>query len=124
VSEERDPDVVFEALCSNHAREILVAAEDEPRSARSLAERCGTSLPTVYRRVNALVEQDLLEEVVRVADDGNHYTLYVSNLETIRLDVERTGFSATVRLKRDIVDRFGAFWRDLGDRPEEVGRTR
>ena len=78
----------------------------------------------VHRRVNALVEQDLLEEVVRVADDGNHYTLYVSNLETVRLDIERTGFSATVRLKRDIVDRFGAFWRDLGDRPEEVGRTR
>lgn len=48
MSEARDPDAVFEALCSNHAREILVAAEDEPRSAQSLAERCGTSLPTVY----------------------------------------------------------------------------
>lgn len=121
MSEERDPDAVFEALCSNYAREILVAAEDEPRSAQHLAEQCDTSLPTVYRRVNALVEQNLLEEVTRIAADGNHYTLYVSNLETVRLDVERTGFSATVRLKHDIVDRFGEFWRDLGDRPEEVG---
>jgi DNA-binding IclR family transcriptional regulator len=120
VTKERDPDAVFEALCSDNAREILVATEDEPRSAQSLADQFDTSLPTVYRRVNTLVEQDLLEETTQIADDGNHYTLFVSNLETLQFDVERTGFSVAVRLKRDIVDRFGEFWRDLGDHSEEV----
>ena len=120
MSEERDPDAIFEVLCSNHAREILIAADDEPCSAQNLAERCDTSLPTIYRRVNELVEHNLLEEVTQIADDGNHYTLYVSNLDTIRFDVEQTGFNATVSLRQDIIDRFGNFWRELGDHSEEI----
>jgi DNA-binding IclR family transcriptional regulator len=114
VSEKRDPDAMFAALCSDDAREILVAAHAEPRSAEEFAEHCDVSLPTVYRRVNTLVEQDLLRENVQIDPDGNHYTLYVSNLDSLEFVLEAAGFVASVRLRRDIVDRFGEFWRDLG----------
>lgn len=105
---------MFDALCSDHAREILIATHSEPRSAEELADHCDISLPTVYRRVNTLVERDLLEENLQADPAGNHYTLYVSTLDSLRFDLETAGFAASVRFRRDIVDRFGEFWRDLG----------
>ncbi|WP_049902904.1 winged helix-turn-helix domain-containing protein [Halococcus agarilyticus] len=119
MSEERDPDAMFAALCSDDAREILVAAHSEPRSAQEFADRCDISLPTVYRRVNTLVDQGLLKENLQVDPDGNHYTVYVSNLDSLEFALETAGFVASVRLRRDIVDRFGEFWRDLGGHSAE-----
>ena len=119
MSEKRDSDAMFEALCSDHAREILTAAYSEPRSAEELADYCDVSLPTVYRRVNALVDRDLLEETLRADPDGNHYTLYVSNLDSLEFELKTAGFIASVRFRRDIVDRFGEFWRGLGGHSAE-----
>lgn len=138
VSKEWQPEELFDVLCSGYSREILVAAELEPRSAQDLAEYCDTSLPTVYRRVNALVEYDLLEENLSIDPAGNHYKTYETNFERMQFAIERDreGFAANVELKRDLVDRFGALWRDLeaksrddgdpsdrslGDEPDEEG---
>lgn len=118
MSEERNADEMFEALCSNHARAILVAASSDPCSAQELAEQCDASLPTVYRRVDALVEQGLLVETMNVDPDGNHYTVYAARLDSVRFDVENSGFIASISLARDIVDRFGDFWRGLGEYPQ------
>lgn len=114
MSDERNPDDVFELLCSNHARDILVAATAEPVSAADLAHRCDISLPTVYRHVNPLVEQGLLEEQIEVDPEGNHYKRYASNLDFVTFELENSGFNADVGLRWDIVDRFGAFWQGLG----------
>lgn len=119
MSEERDPDEVFEVLCSDHSREILVAASSEPCSAQDLAEHCEISLPTVYRRVNNLVEQDLLEEQLRVDPEGNHYHLYISNFNAVQFEIEERRFVANLRLKRDVIDRFGELWRGLGAYSDE-----
>jgi predicted transcriptional regulator len=119
VSKEWQPADLFEVLCSDHARRILIAAEDEPRSAQDLAEHCETSLPTIYRRVNALVEYDLLEESLAIDPSGNHYKTYETNFEQVRFAIEQGGFAAAVDLKRDLVDRFGALWEDLEAKSRE-----
>lgn len=115
MSKEWQPEELFDVLCSGHSREILVAAELEPRSAQDFAEYCNTSLPTIYRRVNALVEYDLLEENLQLDPSGNHYKTYETNFEQVRFAIEREQkrFTADVDLKRDLVDRFGALWEDL-----------
>ena len=132
VSKEWQSEELFDVLCSDHARRILVAAELEPRSAQDLAEYCDTSLPTVYRRVNALVEYDLLEESLAIDPAGNHYKTYETNFEQVRFAIarERERFTADVDLKRDLVDRFDALWEDLerksrGDREpsDPAGRS-
>ena len=110
---------MFEALCSDHARDILTAAYSEPQSAEELADYCDVSLPTVYRHVNALVDRDLLEETLRADPDGNHYTLYVSNFDSLEFELETAGFVASVRFRGDIIDRFGEFWRGLGGHSTE-----
>ena len=108
MSEQWQPEALFDVLCSDYARRILVAAEREPRSASELAEGCNTSLPTIYRRVEAVVEHDLLEEELRIDPSGNHYSVYATNFEGVRFAVESKRFTVDVELKRDLVDRFGS----------------
>ena len=126
MSKQWQPEALFDVLCSDRARRILVAAEREPRSASELAEVCDTSLPTIYRRVEALVEHDLLEEDLRIDPSGNHYNVYAANFEGVRFAVESERFTVDVELKRDLVDRFGALWGDLetGSGSSDASRER
>ncbi|MFC5972042.1 ArsR/SmtB family transcription factor [Halomarina salina] len=113
MSTERESAEVFAALCSAHAREMLVAAASEQFSAEEFADHCDVSLPTVYRHVEALVDLGMLEERTELDPDGNHYTVYRTNLDYVRFDLNQSGFLATVRRQLDVVDRFGDLWNDL-----------
>ena len=117
VREERS-DEGFEALYSDHA-ELLIAASSEPYSAKDLAEYCESSPPPVYRRVNGLVAQDLLEERLSVDPDGNHSHVSVSNFNAIQFEIENYRFVASPRLKQDVIGRFGEFWQGLEDYSHE-----
>lgn len=109
----------FSVFCSDFVCDILVATRSEPHSAQELAEYCDTSLPTVYRRVNTLVDRGLLEEELQVDADGDHYKVYTSNLDYVRLEVEEAGFVTSISFQRDIVDQFGEFWQDLGPQADQ-----
>jgi hypothetical protein len=66
VTEGLSPPEVFATLDDEYARDILVATKTERLSAKELSETCDMSRPTVSRRVNALVEQGLLDEYTHV----------------------------------------------------------
>jgi Fe2+ or Zn2+ uptake regulation protein len=114
VSSEWDPDTVFDVFGSERARQILVLASVDPVSAEEIADRLDTSLPTVYRRVNAMVDYDLLVEDTAVDPDGHHYTTYETQLREICFEIEDGGVTIDVEYRRDLVDKFGDFWGDLG----------
>lgn len=113
VSKEWNPANVFEVLASETAREVLVLASVEPMAARDLAEHCEASLPTIYRRVNVLVEYDLLEKETEFDPDGNHYNTYETTLDQLCIVIEDGDLSVDVQTERDLVDRFGGLWTDL-----------
>lgn len=113
MSKEWEPDTVFDVLGSETAREILALASTRPMPAHELADACDVSLPTVYRRVNVLVEYDMLTEETRIDDDGNHFSAYDTNLERVCFEVEDGSFEVDIHLRRDLVDRFDAMWADL-----------
>jgi len=118
VSKEWSPDDVFDVLASQTARTILVLASVEPRSVRELAAECNRSKPTVYRRINMLVDYDLLTEQVEIDTTGNHYNTYQTNLERICFEVGEEEFEITIRLRKDLVDRFDELWGAL-ERPQK-----
>lgn len=122
VSKEWDPEDVFDVLASDVARDILVLASDGPRSADELASDCDASLPTIYRRVNALLEYDLLAARRRFDDDGHHYQTFQTAIEGITVDVDESGVAAETEPCDDLVGRFEAFWTDLGSTGEGSGR--
>lgn len=137
MSKEWDPDTVFDILGCEIAREILALASLRPLSASQLADRCGVSEPTIYRRINALEEHDMLAEQTEIADDGHHYKQFRTTLQEARFHVEDGTYDIDIRINRDYSDRFVDLWSDLeqgndrradespprrGDAPPDVGK--
>jgi DNA-binding transcriptional ArsR family regulator len=112
VSEAAPPEEVLELLGDEYVRAILTATSDEPMSAKAISEATGMSLPTVYRRVDDLLELDLVIEQTRVDVDGHHYTVYRPAIHRVTVDVDAE-LSATVEYREDAVDRFTRVWRDI-----------
>lgn len=116
MSDRWDPATLLEALSSDAARDILVAAADEEVTAEDLATRCGVSLPTVYRHVDDLTDADLLVERTNIDADGNHYKTVETTVEEVCVTVTGDGVSLSVdEQEPDLIDRFEGFWRDLDE---------
>jgi predicted ArsR family transcriptional regulator len=113
VSKEWDPDTVFDVFGSEVARDVLALASIRPVSADEIAEHCDVSEPTVYRRLNALQEYDMLAEETAIGDDGHHYKRYRTCLEEVRVRVDEGQFDIDLELNRDYTDKFAEFWDDL-----------
>jgi Fe2+ or Zn2+ uptake regulation protein len=113
VSKEWNPTDIFDVLASKHARKILAAASVRPVSAQELKNVCGTSLPTIYRRVNALVTYDLLSDQLEIEPDGTHYSTYTSDLKEIKIRVEDGELNVNIEIRKDSVDQFGELISDL-----------
>jgi predicted transcriptional regulator len=113
MSNEWTPSNIFEVLASDHARKILAAASVRPVSAQELETICETSLPTIYRRVNALLQYDLLSEQLEVEPDGTHYNLYASDLKEINIRVGDGELNINIEIQKDSVDQFSEMISDL-----------
>ena len=113
MGKEWEPETIFDVLGSERARRILSIASVRPVSANELATAIDTSLPTVYRRVNALLDYDLLREETNIDAEGNHYNTYATNLQRVCFEVDDGGFTVDIQLRRDMVDQFEDFWSDL-----------
>lgn len=85
---------------------------EEPLSAKEIHERADISLSTVYRRVEDLVERDLLAEEVRLAADGSHHSVYVARLDHLDVDLADGEFEVSARLRgqEDAPARFTQMW--------------
>jgi len=129
VTENRwDPDNIIEVLASSESRNILSAASVRPVSAEELEQVCDVSLPTVYRRINVLLEYDLLSEVQAVDPEKGQYRRFRTDLKEVSIVVEDGGFDIEIRLRRDTVDRFSDVIEDLSkgaqDDRDETGQNR
>ena len=118
---EWEPSSVFDLFGDDLARQLLVLASDRPFAADELASALDTSLPTVYRRLNALGEYDLVREEQELDRDGNHYKTYETTLQRIAFEIEDGGYTIDVQLRQSLVSQFGEFWADLGGPPVESG---
>ena len=87
----------LDALGDECARIILVATSEMPRTAKELTDRTDSSSATVYRRINDLIESDLLEECIRFEEDGTHTTAYEATIDCllVRIDAEGICVSPT-----------------------------
>lgn len=110
-----DPDGVFEVLASEDSRRILAAASVRALSAQELERICDVSLPTIYRRINVLLDYELLSEEQFVDSEGKQYKQYTTDLEEVHIEIEDGGFNVSIEVRRDTVDKFGELFRDLGE---------
>ena len=110
-----DEDLVAIAslLEDDYAREILAATSVEAHSANELAEVCGASPPTIYRRIERLNDHDLLTEAQQLDPDGHHYKVYAANLEKVTVELEAGEYTVEVARTTDPADRFTKLYDEL-----------
>lgn len=88
--------VQLDVLGDECARTILVATSSGPKTAKELTDRTDSSSATVYRRINNLLEGDLLAECVRFEDDGSHTTAYEATVEQVRVRIDDEGIDVAL----------------------------
>lgn len=114
VSKEWEPKNIFDVLGNAQARQILVLADVKPMSAQELADQCGTSLPTIYRRINELVSYDLLQKQAKT-EKGTQYQIFRTDLKKVCFEIDEGSFVVDVKLRRQMVDQFEEFWQEFSD---------
>ena len=87
---------VAELLADPYARAILAAASEEAVDAATLAERLDADPSTVYRRLVALEDHDLVRSRVQPRRDGHHYSVYRTRLRRVTVDLEDGEYRVTV----------------------------
>lgn len=107
MSEECDVETIGALLEDPTARTILTKTSNEPMSARTLSEHCDASRPTVYRRLAALQDCELLVERTQLdTDQGHHRTVYTTNLQRITVELRNGGLELRIERREDMADRF------------------
>ncbi|MCU4742697.1 helix-turn-helix domain-containing protein [Halobacteria archaeon AArc-m2/3/4] len=91
-----NPAAQLDVLGDECARTILVATSNGPRTAKELTERTDCSSATVYRRINNLLESELLAECIRFEEDGSHTTAYEATVENLQVDIDADGIDVVL----------------------------
>jgi len=90
------PALVIDLLNDDYAREFLRVLRNEPKAARELANECGVSRPTAYRRLNRLQEAGLVTDRIEVSDDGHHRRTFSGTIDDVDIELGDDGLEATV----------------------------
>ncbi|MEF8976434.1 MAG: helix-turn-helix domain-containing protein [Halapricum sp.] len=122
MSKAWDPDDIFDILASEDVRRILVATSVQPMSAKELATICDRSLATIYRRVEAMEEYNLISEEITRDPDGTQYNEYRSDLNEITIAVDEGQLNVNIDIEKDTVDQFAELIEDL-EQPEKTEDT-
>lgn len=88
-------DELLELLDAAYTRSILEAIRTEAKPARAIAEACGASRPTVYRRLNRLQEAGLVETDLKCDADGHHRTVFEAAFDSLTIEFTDDGLSVT-----------------------------
>ena len=113
MEDERSIEEILNTIGDQHARRVLAAISQDPKSAKDLAEEVDLSLPTVYRRIEMLKEYDLVKDRTLVAEDGNHYKVYESNFESTVISLQDDEYKVRIYREENLPDRFSQLWDEL-----------
>ena len=119
-----EPGAIMSALSDTDCREILVATSDASMSVAELVDECAIPMATAYRKVERLVELDLLEERIRVRPRGRNSREYRLRAEAIHIAIpdQQTPaitFSCTIGRYDSAENQTAEIWTDGGQLSSE-----
>lgn len=113
VDDDRDLATIAPLLADECSRCVLEATATDALSAEELAEHCEVSTPTIYRRLEALRDADLVAEQTVPDDDGHHHAVYRATFDRAVVDLTAEGFDVQLSRRDRMADRFTRFVEDL-----------
>ncbi len=99
-----DIDAVLEVLGDDYACRILGALEEGPMPAAELAETCGMSRATAYRRLERLETVGFVTADLAYDADGHHRKRFRLSLDELRLEVGENGVDGSVSFAEHAAD--------------------
>lgn len=113
VSTQPTVEEVLDTIGDEHARAVLAAIGNGPRSAKEIGEVTDLSLPTVYRRIELLKDHDLVESETTIGDDGNHYDQYRATFDATVIRLDGDEYDVRIYRRENLPDQFSRLWDDL-----------
>ena len=83
INEEQSKDNLLSIVSDKYCRTILKAILDKPKSAMEIASETKTPISTVYRRIQTLHDNKLIQASGLISDDGKKLFLYKSKIKGI-----------------------------------------
>lgn len=110
---EQIPSGALKLLADKYTLKILEATLYQPRTAREIVRDFDLPSTTVYRRLDSLEEQNLINEEMRFDADGDHRKVYESNLEELHLGSNGEGYELTINLRQTSPDVWNQTWKKI-----------
>lgn len=104
VAKEWTPDNIFDVLADDRVRAILIATDTRPRSVKDLDRVLSASQSSIYKRVEAMVEYRLLDELTRIDSTGHHYSVYTPNFDRIDMRMHHGRFVVSLYVDGEIIE--------------------
>jgi len=95
---------ILELLGDEYVCDILRALEGGSMAARDIADACGMSRATVYRRLDRLTDAGLVSARMRVCRDGHHRQRFELVLDELRIAVDEDGIDGRLLLADSSAD--------------------
>ena len=95
-----DVESALDVLSDDYACRILTTLDDGPMGAADLAEACGMSRATAYRRLERLGDVGFVATEMSYDADGHHRKRFHLALDELHLEVGPQGVDGSVSLAR------------------------
>ncbi|MDL0122403.1 MULTISPECIES: ArsR/SmtB family transcription factor [Halobacteriales] len=104
---------LLELFADDYSREILLAADESPRTAKELSQRCDASLATIYRRISTLQEHGLIRVHSTIGSGGEHKQLFETTIETLQLVISDGELELSIETRDELADNFTTLWNNF-----------
>lgn len=97
-------DELLDLLGDEYVTDILQALSGGEMPARSIADECGMSRATVYRRLDRLTEIGVVASHLKPESDGHHRQEFRLVLKEVAVRFREDGFDSRVRVRERASD--------------------
>lgn len=112
-----DEQSLLDAVHNDTSRQILTYTSETERSAEELAELIDVTQTTIYRKLEELVENDLVLERIHVDSSGDHYHEYRAAIDEVHVRILGEEVQVEVSRNEEAADTFTRVWESIrGDR--------
>jgi len=96
IDQDEKKQKALEMFSDNYTRVILSAMIESPKSALQITKETKIPLTTVYRKLHALLEENLIRISGQIAENGKKNFLYKSKLRSFHVTFTKDRFAILV----------------------------